>query len=1009
MKKLLSYSLGLFLVLTTVSLAQTQQGQISGSVIEMITRKYLEGSEIFVQGTDLKVTTEHQGLFNIRNVPVGTQTLIVSYPGLLTKTLEVVVYEGKTSTVEVKLSESDVVTLSEFKVAGAKEGMAQAVALRKASINSKIVAASDQYGDVAEGNAAEYLKFLPGIGIDYNANDARAITLRGMNTQFTNVNMNGNPIASATSGNLNRRFEFEQAPINNVETIEVIKTLSPDIPATSTAGDINFISKSAFDHVGTLATYRIYFQGLNNDLTLNKTEGWGQEKTRKILPGVDLNYSTLINPELGFTVSYKNSQLFNDYPRAQYTWEYNPANGGTPTNPIISNFALQNEQKDTRRQSLSVQIDKKYGEDTKITFLSSWAFYDLLFTDRVVTVAPGTSAALSTTSPSTAAASFTGTKGKGSVALQTINRWKSGVTWDFPVMLSHNFANGSKLDTSVYWTQAYSKYRDTTGSWYSDMTMTRGGINPSTNTVTDPITVSFANIGSIAPSYVATDVNGTAIDLTDISKYNVTQIRSRPQTGVDSKDGYNLDYKFDLKTTIPISLKVGGRYDENTRNIVNPIYNRTGVTTATGFLNNAITGSTLSALADTGFSHHPIGYGLPAYNFINLYTAFKNLGGTSILPYTPASDIQARFEESTEAEYARFDITPYKNFIISGGVRYENRKTMSQNRLLTLTAPVTAYFSDSSYYPSLNFKYTPINKLVLRASYSKSIGLPDFSDLLPGPLTITDPTSSARGKVSVYNPNLKAYKVDNFDAGLEYYFGSSSYVSATVFRKKMSNYIITATQSLDDNYAKALGIPLTSFGAPTNQYDVTTKFNVADSGYYNGIELMYAQTFTSLPAPFNTLGLQINGTIISINPINSRAVFNSTDTNANAIVLDQIRNNLALSSAKQSLNVSVNYTYHKFGINLQSNYTGHVLKSVTQKTVKYSDLALNQYFNELLYQAPRETIDFRLDYKWSTRLTPYVQVRNIFGRSIVWSTPSLPFNHAEYGDPIYEVGIRGVW
>ena len=1011
MKKLITKISCLCLLLTSLGYAQGQKdvGQINGSVIESLTRKYLEGSEITLQGTDIKVTTEHGGNFNLRNVPSGSQTLIVSYPGLLTKSVLVEVTTGKTTSVEVKLAESDVVTLSEFKVAGAKEGMAQAVALRKASLNSKIVAASDQYGDVAEGNAAEYLKFLPGIGIDYNANDARAVTLRGMNTQFTNVNLNGNPIASATSGNLNRRFEFEQAPINNVETIEVIKTLTPDIAATSTAGDINFISKSAFDHVGSLATYRVYFQGLNNDLTLSKTEGWGQEKTRKILPGVDVNYSTLINTNLGFSISYKNSQLFNDYPRAQYTWEYNPANGGTPSRPIISNFALQNEQKDTRRQSLSAQVDYKLSENTKLTFLSSWAFYDLLFTDRVVTVAPGASAALSTSSTPTAASTFTGTAGKGTIALQTINRWKSGVTWDFPLILSHDFSDGSKLDASAYWTQAYSKYRDTTGSWYSDMTMTRGGTNPSTNTVTDPLTITFSNIGSIAPTYSAVTTSGTAVDMNDMSKYVVTQIRSRPQTGVDSKDGYNADYKFALKTTIPITVKVGGRIDENSRNISNPIYNRTGTTVATGFLNNGITGAQLAALADKGFSTHPIGYGLPAYNFINLYTAYTNLGGNSILPYTPASDIQARFEETTNAGYTRFDITPIKNFVISGGVRYEDRKTMSQNRLLTLAAPVTAYFTDQSYYPSVNIKYTPTNKIVVRAGYSKSLGLPDFSDLLPGPLTISDPTSSVRGKVSIYNPNLKAYKVDNFDAGIEYYFGSSSYVSAALFRKKMVNYIITATQSLDDNYAKALGIPLTSFGAPTNQYDVTTKFNVADPGYYNGIELAYAQTFTSLPAPFNTLGLQINSTLMSIDPINSKATFNSLDANANAVILDQISKNLELSSVKQALNVSINYTYQKIGINIQSHYTGHVLKTVTQKTVKYSDIALNQYFNELQYQAPRETLDFRLDYKWSTRFTPYVQVRNILGRPIVWATPTLPFNHAEYGDPIYEVGIRGVW
>ncbi len=936
--------------------AQEAESTIKGTIIDATTGKYLEAADIALDNGNQHTTSERDGIFEFRNVAPGAHTLTIAYPGFAPITLPATATAGQVTTVPVRLNDS-VVKLSEYKVSGAKEGMSEAIALRKAAPNMKVVAASDQYGDIAEGNAAEYLKFLPGVGVDYNANDARAVTLRGMNTQFTNVTMNGNPIASATSGNLMRRFEFEQAPINNVETIEVVKTLTPELQASGTGGLVNFVSKSAFDREGSLFTYRLYFQAINDDLYFNKTEGWGQEKTRKILPGADLDYSLRISKNLGVSISYKNSQLFNDYPRSQYNWEYNPANGGTPTNPILVSFSLQNEQKDTRRQALSSQVDYRLGDGTTFSFLASWAFYDLIFTDRVVTVTPGAALPLATTSTPYTGSSFTGLAGKGNVALQTINRWKSGVTWDFPFSVYHDFANGSRLDATAYWSQAYSKYRDTTGGWYSDMTITRGGTNPSTNTVTDPLTVSFANIGGVVPSYTVYDSTGAVVDLRDDSKYVVTQIRSRPQTGVDTKDGYNADYKINLPTTLPIAIKVGGRVDDTTRNISNPIYNRTGVTAATGFLGNAITGSQLVSLEDTGFSNHPIGYGLPAYNFVSLYSAYTALGGNSILPYTPASDIQARFEDTTDAGYVRFDITPLKDLLIVGGVRYEDRKTLSINRLTTLPAPVSDTFQDKSWFPSVNLKYT-VQKLVLRASYAKSIGLPDYSDLLPGPLTITDPTSSARGKVSVYNPGLKAYKIDNYDAGVEYYFNTATFVSASVFRKTLTNYIVTVTQGLDANYIAALGIPSTAFGAPVDQYDVTTKYNVKDPGHYNGVELGYAQNFSFLPKPFNTIGLQINTTLLSIDPIKSNAVFSSTDANLNRAILDQINKSLALASVKQALNVALSYSIGNFAFNVESNYTGYVLKLVTQKTVKYSDAAVNQYFNELQYQAPRETVDF---------------------------------------------------
>ena len=235
-----------------------------------------------VTGTTLHTTSARGGISHFNGVAVGEQQLPPPIPPRLLNTAVTVAADGPT-TVEVKFN-SEVLKLEAFHVAGMKEGSAQATALQKAAVNMKVVAAGDQYGDIAEGNAAEYLKFLPGVGIDYNANDARAVSLRGMNTQFTAVTMNGSPVASATSGNLNRRFEFEQLSISNVETIEVIKTLTPDLPATGTAGLINMVTKSAFDRAGDLFTYRLYLQGLSTEFTTAKTPGWGQSRRARSRP-----------------------------------------------------------------------------------------------------------------------------------------------------------------------------------------------------------------------------------------------------------------------------------------------------------------------------------------------------------------------------------------------------------------------------------------------------------------------------------------------------------------------------------------------------------------------------------------------------------------------------------------------------------------------------------------------------------------------------------------------------
>ncbi len=998
------FSLALSVTLTG-SLAAQATGSLVGRVLDASTGKYLEGADITVAGTSLHTTSERGGAFSLAGVPAGDQQISANYPGLNTLTMPVSVTAGSVATVEVNFN-ADVVKLEPMHVAGMKEGSAQAIALQKAAVNMKVVAAGDQYGDIAEGNAAEYLKFLPGVGVDYNANDARAVTLRGMNTQFTNVTMNGSPVASATSGNLNRRFEMEQLSISNVETIEVFKTLTPELPATSTGGAINMITKSAFDRSGDLFTYRLYLQAISTELSFGKSQGWGQELTRKITPGIDLNYAKHLTKNLGINISYKLSELVNDYPRSTYAWEYNPANGGSPTNPILTSWNNQNEQKITKRQGGSVQLDYKLGDNTRLSFLGDWTYYNLFFTDRTITVNTGTLAALATTSTPNPFVTTTGLAGKGSVALQEIFRNKSGVTWHFPFNLTHDFADGSKLDLTAYWSQAYSHYRDTAEGFYSDVTMTRGGTSPQTNTVADPLTVNFSNIGAVVPAFTVNDAAGTA-NLQDASLYQVTQIRSRPQTGVDTKDGGGLSYMKSFKLGLPVTLKVGFQNDDTTRNIFDPIYNRTGTTAATGFGGaSAVTGAALAGMTDP--YNRPVGYGLPSFNFPSVYKTYAQLGGQPYLPYTPAADIHARFEDTTKAYYARFDVTPMTNVLLVAGVRYEDRVTNSTNSIATLATPVKGTFADKSWFPSVNVKYTPTKDLIFRLGYSKSIGLPDYSDLLPGAAAITDPVGTTRGKISIYNSALKAYQIDNFDAGASYYFSNTSVISLSVFRKKLTNYIITGTAALDAPTAAALGLTGT-LGFSPDQYDITTKFNVADPGYYQGLEVGYAQNFAILPKPFGTLNLQINGTLLGITKITTNQVFSTTDANLNAAIHEQIGLNLALASVKQALNVSLSTTFGKFAFNIQSNYAGRQLKALSQKTVKYSDVAVNQYFNEQQFQAARELIDVRIDYKMNRHFSPYVQVRNITGRPIIFETKNLPLNHAEYGDPIYELGVRGVW
>ena len=193
--------------LAAPAFAQSDTGTITGRVLSSASGEYLQGAEIAVEGSTIHTTAERDGSFTLTGVPAGSAVVVATYPGLDPQNTTVDVKAGETVNASIALGQQ-VVKLERLVVRGTREGMAQAVALQKVSVQSKLVAAADQFGEISEGNIGEYLKFLPGVSIDYNVNDARGISLRGLSTAFTIVAVDGTPMAGASSIDDTRRFEF---------------------------------------------------------------------------------------------------------------------------------------------------------------------------------------------------------------------------------------------------------------------------------------------------------------------------------------------------------------------------------------------------------------------------------------------------------------------------------------------------------------------------------------------------------------------------------------------------------------------------------------------------------------------------------------------------------------------------------------------------------------------------------------------------------------------------------
>jgi TonB-dependent receptor len=205
-------------------------------------------------------------------------------------------------------------------------------------------------------------------------------------------------------------------------------------------------------------------------------------------------------------------------------------------------------------------------------------------------------------------------------------------------------------------------------------------------------------------------------------------------------------------------------------------------------------------------------------NAVDLYEAFAQ--AYSANPINVTGNDYDEVSEKIWAGYAQLtwdgDLMGRPAGVVAG-VRYENTKVSSFarfnqpdyiewdsdndfTRVLRLVDETVVERSGDGEYnnllPSIDFRIEPVDDVVARVSYSRTLARPDYGNLFAsesanGPNRPTALGRSATGTTG--NPGLKPLISDNFDVSLEWYFDRSSYISAGFFYKKVKNFLGTGT------------------------------------------------------------------------------------------------------------------------------------------------------------------------------------------------------------------------
>ncbi len=198
-------------------------------------------------------------------------------------------------------------------------------------------------------------------------------------------------------------------------------------------------------------------------------------------------------------------------------------------------------------------------------------------------------------------------------------------------------------------------------------------------------------------------------------------------------------------------------------------------------------------------------------------------------------------DESIDAYYvkANYDVQ-LGDVIVTGdfGIRQVERNMTSTGNAIDAdggVSPTVAKVSNSETLPSAVAKFDLSEDWVVRVGAARALTFPNTADLNNGLHVFSDNTGQSG------SPDLDPFIVNQMDLSSEWYFDSEAVLSAGVFFKDVESFIVQTIQSKD--------IP--GYSDPIT---VAQKVN-GEGGKVKGLELLYQQPLTFLPAGWDGLGV----------------------------------------------------------------------------------------------------------------------------------------------------------
>ena len=970
-----------FLSLFTLAWAQpAATGIIRGRVLNESTGSYLNTARVTVQGTEIEAFTNNIGEYQLTNVPAGDVTVVTSYLGMKSQSAVATVVAGQSVmqdfTMEAvedssRLDSGDkTVKLEPMSVtATALSAQAVAATAKRNAGNIKDVIALDEFADQADGNIGEFIKYVPGLDIQYNPFNAAAVTIRGMPATGTLVQFDGVPTAPASAGNT-RSFDLNTAANANIERIEVTKAPTPDMPANAVGGSINVISKSGFSRVKPLFTYNLYmtYNAIEGEFDPSFGKAAGPDALSSKPPiglAYDLSYILPVNKKLAFTFALTRAPRFNQVEYRSPGWNKNTG--------ILNNFQFNELLSHVDLRTGKATVDWRIADKStvQVSFhktdrrsLTRQHFNQ--FTPGAGSVGDSDFIQGAATGVGQVAQNLSGNQQYRSMDLGSVKYKYDGAVW--------------QLDAFASVSEGGFKIKDIEDGFFgTDATNYTGLVVRATG-------LSNLADGRRIPAITVTRA-GAAVDPWDGGHNSINTVTSAASVVSNEVTSYGANLGRDFDLAIPTRLKVGAYREIMKRDNTGGVHTWTftppgGAAARVASLHNVF--------ADEFSQRAPItdADGNAVYSryisLAKLYDLYVQNPSWFVLneaaAHTNRVNASIELQETVTAAYARLDHKFLNNRLwLVYGARYEHTEDdgrgplndiaatyqrdaagnfirSSNGQLVRITTDALAnarlQFTErgarkktsyDGFYPSLNASYSINDHMVVRAAYARTIGRPDLDEIIPS-TSITDPNLAVgTRRITVVDGSLKPWTSDSFDLTLEVYDLKGATASVSLFEKNMADFFATEESQVTPAELDEFGLP-----DDYSDYAVVRKTN-GGKAKLRGFEISYRQSLAFVPVIGRHMQAFANMTTISLSG-------------------DSVEDFEEFSP--HNFNAGISYVHGKIVAKLDMTHNGLVRRTPAAASATQTTNAFN-------WRESANRFDFSLEYRLTKRFSIYYAGRNL--------------------------------